>query len=144
MVVLYKYYYWYHHWVSSQFLPGRKGFFTVKTHFFPCEGKKYLSSGKKPNPGTMNTHLWYVRIKMSIYYSLVSSQISTKVITSNQSTQKYFFSEAQQKQGHKSEITIARIHRLTTQYFNTKHGYLTQLTVFPQQETIKWNKNNPR
>ena len=34
-----------------EFLPWKKVSFLVKTHFFPWEGKKYLSSGKKPNPG---------------------------------------------------------------------------------------------
>jgi len=36
--------------LAWEFLPRRKGFFPVKTPFFPWEGKKCLSSGKKPNP----------------------------------------------------------------------------------------------
>jgi len=38
--------------ISSEFLPflpRRKVFFPVKTHFFPLEGKKYFPS-RKPNP----------------------------------------------------------------------------------------------
>jgi len=34
----------------SQFPPGRKVFFPLKTHFFPWEGKKYPFTRMKPNP----------------------------------------------------------------------------------------------
>jgi hypothetical protein len=65
--------------VSSQFLPGRKGFFPVKTPFFPWEGKKYLSSGKKPNPDT-NITLTSISPLISPNHTSISPILYVRVI----------------------------------------------------------------
>jgi len=43
--------------VSSQFIPGRKVSFLVKTNFFPWKGKKYPFTRKKPNPEVQSIHV---------------------------------------------------------------------------------------
>jgi len=68
---------------AGEFLPRRKVFFPVKTHFFPLEGKIYISSGKTPNPNyntislclSHNQPLRFVNYK-SKHNLLINHQVS--------------------------------------------------------------------
>jgi len=61
--------------VISQFIPRRKVFFPVKTHLFPWKRKKYLSSGKIPNPGWHYRKIELKSLGLSLLASFISSDL---------------------------------------------------------------------